>query len=233
MKVSGIIAAAGSGTRMNAGMNKVFMNIAGIPMLAHTLRSFEEADIIDDIIIVTGRSDISEAERIAEEYNISKLKNVVEGGRTRQRSVLNGLYASDADIAAVHDGARALITAEIITRTVLDAKKYGAAAAGVKCTDSLKRAENGFIRETVERENVYNIQTPQVFFRDKLIIWHEKAARDNMNVTDDTALAVENGARVFITESCYENIKITTPSDTAAAEAILKRRNDNAYRTGL
>lgn len=223
LKVSGIIAAAGAGSRMGAGINKVFLDIKGIPMLVHTLLAFERADSVDDIIVVTGRDDIERVENAAEKYNITKFKRAAAGGDTRQRSVLNGLRASDADIAAVHDAARALITPDLIDRCISDAVKFGAAAAGVKSVDSLKRAENGFITETINRENVYNIQTPQVFYREELMRLHENAA--DISVTDDTALAEKNGIKVFITEGGYENIKLTSPYDIILAEEILKRRN--------
>lgn len=223
LKVSGIIAAAGAGSRMGAGINKVFLDIKGIPMLVHTLLAFERADSVDDIIVVTGRDDIERVENAAEKYNITKFKRAAAGGDTRQRSVLNGLRASDADIAAVHDAARALITPDLIDRCISDAVKFGAAAAGVKSVDSLKRAENGFITETINRENVYNIQTPQVFYREELMRLHENAA--DISVTDDTALAEKNGIKVFITEGSYENIKLTSPYDIILAEEILKRRN--------
>lgn len=223
LKVSGIIAAAGAGSRMGAGINKVFLDIKGIPMLVHTLLAFERADSVDDIIVVTGRDDIERVENAAEKYNITKFKRAAAGGDTRQRSVLNGLRASDADIAAVHDAARALITPDLIDRCISDAVKFGAAAAGVKSVDSLKRAEKGFITETINRENVYNIQTPQVFYREELMRLHENAA--DISVTDDTALAEKNGIKVFITEGSYENIKLTSPYDIILAEEILKRRN--------
>lgn len=222
--VSGIIAAAGSGSRMGAGVNKVFLNISGIPMLVHTLLAFEAADSVGEIIVAVGSSDTGRVIEAAEKYNITKFRKAVAGGNTRQQSVLNALYSSCADIAVIHDGARALITPELIDRCVSDALRYGAAAVGVRCVDSLKRAENGFITETIERENVYNIQTPQVFDRRQLIDLHEKALRNNISVTDDTALAQKNGIKVFITEGSYENIKLTSPNDIIMAEEILKRR---------
>jgi 2-C-methyl-D-erythritol 4-phosphate cytidylyltransferase len=226
LKVSGIIAAAGGGTRMGAGKNKVFLDVLGIPMLAHTLKAFESARNIDDIIVVTGKNDIEKVSAIAEKYNITKFSKAVSGGAERQESVMNGLYATDADIVAVHDGARALIEVSTIERCVEDAKKYKAASVGVKCIDSLKMVKNGFIQSTVERENIYNIQTPQVFFRDILLSCHEKAAREHIKVTDDTALVQAGGIDVFITEGSYENIKITTPVDIVIAEEILKRRKN-------
>ncbi len=227
MKTSGIIVAAGTGSRMGAGKNKVFLDISGIPMIVHTMRAFQRAENIDDIIIVTGREYIDEIIYLAEKYGITKFSKAVCGGETRQQSVLNGLYMSDADIAAIHDGARAAVEPEIIERAVEDAKKYGASAVGVRCIDSLKRAESGFISSDINRENVYNIQTPQVFFRDKITACHEDALERNISVTDDTAIAQLGGIKVFITEGSYENIKITTPADMKIAEEILKRRENS------
>lgn len=222
--VSGIIAAAGSGSRMGAGINKVFLELSGIPMLVHTLLAFEAAESIDDIIVAVGAEDTDKAIDAAKKYNITKFKKAIAGGASRQQSVLSALCVSDAELAVIHDGARALITPELIDRCVSDAVRYGAAAVGVKCVDSLKRTKNGFITETIERENVYNIQTPQIFNRKQLISLHKQAARDNIFVTDDTALAEKNGIKVFITEGSYENIKLTSPNDIITAEEILKRR---------
>lgn len=216
---------------MGAGINKVFLDIRGIPMLVHTLLAFEAARSIDDIIVAVGSGDTDRTAEAAEKYNITKFRKAIAGGATRQQSVLCALYASGAELAVIHDGARALITPDLIDRCVADAVMHGAAAVGVRCVDSLKRAENGFIAGTIERENVYNIQTPQVFDRRKLIYLHEEAARRNISVTDDTALA--DSGSVFITEGSYENIKITSPNDIILAEEILKRRELNADRTRL
>jgi len=221
-KVSGIIAAAGMGRRMGYGKNKVFMDIAGIPMLVYTLCAFDNADLIDDIIVISNDTDY--VKTLVLQYKITKFNKAVPGGETRQESVLKGIKSSSADIAAVHDGARALITPALIDKVVSDAIKYKAAALGVKCVDSLKRCENGFISENIERENIYNIQTPQVFNRKTLINAHERAIIDNISATDDTAIVCRYGTPVFITEGSYENIKLTTPSDIAMAEEILKRR---------
>lgn len=220
MKISAVIVAAGSGTRMKAGKNKVFLELLGKTILEHTVSAFQNMSVIDEIIVVT--NEIDEAQEILSKY--SKLKRVVPGGAVRGESVQNGLKVASGDFVAIHDGARALVQAEDIENVLDAAVEFGAAALGVKCKDTLKMAdENGFIKETLDREFLYNIQTPQVFKLSEITQMYEKC--DEV-FTDDCALAEKYGVRVKIVDGSYDNIKITTPDDMDLAERILKKRGN-------
>lgn len=219
MDVSAIIVAAGVGSRMKAGRNKVFLELDGKTVLENTVGVFENCSVIDSVTVVTG--DIEECERLLSGFR--KVKKIVLGGATRQESVHCGLLASNGDIAVIHDGARALITSEEIENVVSACVEYGAAALGVKCKDTLKRADkNGFIEATLDREVTYAIQTPQVFYLKEILNFHENAKMNTF--TDDCSLAESCGKKIKIVEGSYENIKLTTPDDMVLAEKILKKR---------
>lgn len=220
--VTAIIAAAGTGTRMGAGINKVYLEPDGMEIIARTVSVFEKSEVIDEIVVVTGKNDIPLFRELAEKYSFSKITAVVQGGSTRSESVYNGLMHAEGEIVLIHDGARMLITADEIERVLADCKKFGAAALGVKCKDTLKASENGFIAGTLSRETTYQIQTPQAFYRDTIIKAHQNA-KDN-TATDDCMLAEQMGVKIKITEGSYENIKITTPSDLSIAHEILRKR---------
>lgn len=223
--VSVVIAAGGRGTRMGAGFNKVFMELCGKEVLLHTMRTFNESPFIGEIVVVTGAADTDRVKELAHNNGINKLAKVTVGGDTRRASVYNGIKVTKGDIVAVHDGARCLVTSEDIASVIKDCIKYGAAALGVNCKDTLKSAdENGFITGTVERSTTYHIQTPQVFKRSDILFAHEKAEREGFEATDDCALLERYGGRIKITVGSYDNIKLTTPDDIALAERILQKR---------
>lgn len=219
METTAIIVAAGMGSRMKAGRNKVFLELDGKTVLENTVKVFEECEVIDRITVVTG--DIEECTRVLSDFE--KVKSIVKGGATRQESVHCGLLASKGDIAVIHDGARALIQCGEIEAAVAACEKYGAAAVGVKCKDTLKQADgDGFIASTLEREFIYTIQTPQVFFFDEILKFHEQAEKNTF--TDDCSIAESFGKKIKIVEGSYENIKLTTPDDMVLAEKILEKR---------
>lgn len=225
MKITALIVAGGKGKRMGAGINKVFLKLADKEVIARTVEAFEKNAQIDEIVVVTGQFDIDAAKSILKPFN--KLKNVAKGGAERQQSVYNGLKYVCGGIVLIHDGARALISQEEIDNVIADCKKYGAAAIGVSCKDTLKSADKeGFISGTVDRSSTYMIQTPQAFKTDIISELHERAKNDNISVTDDCAIAEHYGIRVKITEGSYDNIKITTPSDMAVGEIILRQRGE-------
>lgn len=220
MKTSAIIVAAGKGTRMGAGKNKVFLEILGKPVLEHTVSVFDACPIIDEIVVVTNEKE--DAKKILSGYK--KVTEITCGGDTRGESVKNGLYKATGDIAVIHDGARALILPQDIENVVKAGAEHGCAALGVKCKDTLKLAdENGFIKETVDREFLYNIQTPQVFRLSEIRKMYEKC--DEV-FTDDCALAQKFGKKVKIVDGSYDNLKLTTPEDMILAEEILKKRGN-------
>jgi 2-C-methyl-D-erythritol 4-phosphate cytidylyltransferase len=223
MGVTAIIAAGGKGTRMGAAENKVFLELNGKKVIEHTVEIFEKNFLITNIVIVTGKNDMEKCRSLSEKYK--KITAIVEGGNTRKQSVYNGLRAANEDYVAIHDAARALITDEIISETIYAAKKYGAAAPGVLCKDTLKKSDSqGFIESTVDRSFVYQIQTPQVFKKELIIKAHESAG--DFDATDDCALVEREGVKIKITHGSYENIKLTTPDDMIIGENILKRRKN-------
>ena len=221
MKVSAVIAAGGKGTRMGSGRNKIFLEIGGESIISRTVGIFEKNPNIFETIIVTGKDDIPECEKLMRKYK--KITVVTEGGSTRQESVYNGLKFAKGHIIAIHDAARCMVSDEIINAAIEEALKYGAAAPGVLCKDTLKIADDkGFIQSTVDRSRTYQIQTPQVFMEDIIRSAHENGK--GVEATDDCALVEMNGVKVKITEGSYENIKLTTPEDIIIGEGILKRR---------
>lgn len=223
MKVTALIVAGGSGRRMGGETNKVFLEIAGETVIEHTLNAFYKTEEIDEIVIVTRNEDVSQCEKLC----LGSLKpvKIIVGGKTRQESVYNGLKVIHDGIVAIHDGARALIEPEIISESILLCKEFGAAAVGVSCVDTLKRVdENGFITETVDRQGIYRINTPQTFYVTEIKQAHEMARIDNFEATDDCALYEKYMGKVKIVSGNSTNIKITFPEDLILAETILKRR---------
>ena len=220
--VSAIIVAAGRGTRMGANMNKVFLKLLDKEIILHTVDAFEKNKNVDEIIIATG---MSECELVKELIgDNTKCTHIVPGGSTRQKSVYNGLMCAKGDIVLIHDGARALISQTEIDNVIADCKKYGAAAVGVPCKDTLKTVDdNGFILGTVDRSRTYQIQTPQAFLYDTILSAHKRAAADGIDATDDCALLERYGVKIKITEGRYDNIKITTPEDIEIAKNILNK----------
>ncbi len=219
--VSAVIVAAGRGTRMGADRNKVFLELMGRPVISYTIEAFSDTSV-SEVIIVTSKECMADMSGVCEEYGFCC--KIVEGGATRQASVKNGIAAASKDIVCVHDGARAFITKEIIEQVIENCVKYGASAVGVNCKDTMKLvSDDGFIESTVDREMLYSIQTPQVFYRDELLEAHKRAERDGVSVTDDCALFELYGKKVHVTCGSYDNIKLTTPEDMAVGEKILKR----------
>lgn len=226
-KVTAIVLAAGSGSRMNSSTKKQFMELKGKPVIWYSLFAFEKSSI-DQIILVTGEEDVEYCrEKIIKQYGFDKVSDVVSGGSERYDSVYNGLKVSEGDIVLIHDGARPLINEEIISRCIDCAKKTGACVAGMPVKDTVKIVgDDNIIESTPDRKNIWITQTPQAF-NGKMI----KEAYENMkqsesaNITDD-AMVVENFTdnKVCFVEGSYENIKITTPEDISVAEVFLDKR---------
>lgn len=224
--VSVIIAAGGKGTRMGADINKVYLKILGKEILVYTIEAFQKNKNVDEIIIVTGKNDIDRCNELVKKYELSKVVTVVKGGTTRQKSVFNGIMASNGDIVVIHDGARPLISQGEIDAVINDCREYDAAAVGVSVKDTLKMVdENGFIASTIDRELVCSIRTPQVFKRNIIVDAHQKAIEENFEATDDCGLAEFTGVKIKITTGSNYNIKVTTPEDIIFAEGIWKNSN--------
>ena len=225
--VSAVIVSAGNSTRMG-GINKQFLEINNVPVLIHTLRVFDKAESVDEIVVVTRESDIEDVKSLILSYDIKKVSNVVKGGETRQISVLNGVHSTseDADFIAIHDGARPLVTVDIINDTLEQAFKYGAAATGVKVKDTVKQVnDNNDIVATPDRNYLRFIHTPQIFDK-SLYLDAVNTVENSKDFTDDCMLIEAYGRTVKFVDGDYENIKITTPEDVELAECYLKRRGE-------
>jgi len=219
----GIIVAAGRSERMG-GMDKVFAPLAGRPLLAWTLAAFKKSDAIDGIVVVASPESMSRMRGFVAEWRFDKVTAVVAGGATRQLSVRAGIEAAaDAAIVAIHDGARPLVTPELIARGVALARETGAALCAVPARDTVKDVEGDppVVAATPDRARAWLAQTPQVFDRQLLLDAHARAEAD---ATDDSALVEATGHRVRVYEGDYANIKITTPEDLIVAEALLRAR---------
>jgi 2-C-methyl-D-erythritol 4-phosphate cytidylyltransferase len=194
----------------------------------HTLRVFQDAEVISNIVLVcaSGEEEYYRQE-ILSNYGISKPTVVVAGGSERQDSVCCGLQTinGSSDYVMIHDGARPLLTVDLINRLAEEAKVTGAVVAGVPVKDTIKRTDaGGMITDTLMRERLWSIQTPQVFRLELIQKAHKQASASEFFGTDDAALVERLGIPVKVIPGSYENIKITTPEDIVVAEAILKRR---------
>ena len=220
-----IVAAAGQSRRM--GSNKMFALLRGIPVLAHTLTALESCEYVDEIIVAARDEDIPAIAAFKNEYGIEKLAKIVAGGAERTDSVRKALAecSRDAELIAVHDGARPLATPEMIGRCIHCAWRNNAALAAVKVKDTVKRVDGGVVSETLDRSSLYLAQTPQVFSAKLLKAAYKKAEKDGINYTDDCAPVEAMGKHVYVCEGDYSNIKITTPEDLVMAEAILEARD--------
>lgn len=229
--VTAVIVAGGKGRRMGLNINKVYYELAGKEIIAHTLAAFERCADVDEIVVVTGEADIDRCRSIIARDGIKKIRAITVGGAERSDSVYNGLRLAQGNIAAIHDGARCLITPEEISAVISDAREYGAAALGVTVKDTLKSIdENGMIIGTIDRERTVQIQTPQVFEREEIMRLHESARREGLTVTDDCSIFEHYGKKIRVTKGSYENIKITTPEDISAGEQILKMRMERSRK---
>lgn len=223
-----IILAGGSGTRMGADSAKQMMNLCGKPIIVHSLLAFEASEYIDEIILVAKADEIELYPALLNQYGIQKVTHIVEGGETRQDSVLRGfeMVPDKADHIAIHDGARPLITPAQIKSVVLAAYDYKAAAAAAPAKDSVKVANiSAMIDYTVDRKTVWLMQTPQVFYGNLFRASIYTASKDKFQGTDDTEVAEHAGFSTKLVNTGYENIKITTPVDLLIAEAILQKRS--------
>ncbi|MFS1516776.1 2-C-methyl-D-erythritol 4-phosphate cytidylyltransferase [Bacillus sp. SCS-151] len=217
-----VIPAAGQGKRMNVGMNKLFMSLQSTPIIAHTLKVFENDPHCVGIVLVINSLDEQYMREIVEENNFSKIEKIVYGGDERQHSVHMGLKAvHNVDIVLIHDGARPFIKTEHIHSLVNTAYKDGAAVLAVPVKDTVKRVLDLKVEETFERSSLWAVQTPQAFRISLLEEAHEQAIKDKYIGTDDASLVERLNKQVMIVEGDYQNIKITTPEDIKFAHAIL------------
>ena len=222
-KISALIVAGGVGSRMGADVPKQFIEVLGKPVIAYTIEAFSRSDEIDEIVIVTLEDYIVFCKDIVDRFGFSKVKSIISGGKTRQESVYNGLKDITGEYVLIHDGARPLVSQEVIMNCVYTVTTYGACAVGVKVNDTLKIADdNKIIKGTPDREHIYAIQTPQCFKTEEIISAHKSAMELGFSGTDDAVLYEKTGKNIKIADGEYSNIKITTPIDIAVMEAYLE-----------
>ncbi|SMD32947.1 2-C-methyl-D-erythritol 4-phosphate cytidylyltransferase [Reichenbachiella faecimaris] len=222
MKNYAVIVAGGSGSRMQTAQPKQFLELEGRPVLMHTLDAFANCDLEMHIILVLPEDHIATWQDLVKQHTYKTRHQVTTGGSTRFDSVKNGLGVIDeSGIVAIHDGARPLISAEVIQRTVSQAQKTGSGIAAVQMKDSIRQLINGQ-NKAVDRSQFYTIQTPQTF-KVNLIKTAFENSKSNA-FTDDASVLEANGVQVNLVEGSYDNLKITTPEDLVIAASILKRR---------
>ena len=216
-----VIVAAGSASRMG-GIDKVMAELKGEPMIVHTVRAFQNCDAIKEIVIVTRGDLILPITLLTNEFD--KVTAVVLGGSSRQESVANGMNAlSDkCKLAAIQDGARPLVTWQLIDRVVRAAHSYHAAIPVIPVKDTIKVCNSALVVSTPDRSTLRAVQTPQVFDFDLLWGALKKAAEDGAEVTDDCSAVERLGMSIKIVEGDERNIKITTPLDLKIAELFLE-----------
>ena len=220
--VGAVIAAAGSSSRMG-GRDKLAEPLDGIPVILRTLAAVEAVPEIREVVVVTREDRVEEYRRLLGQC--SRLRAVVPGGSTRQESVRNGVRAlsPDCTLAAIHDGARPLVTPEVFARCIEAAQSCGAATAAVPVKDTIKLAdEAGRVLDTPDRSRLWAVQTPQIFDRERYLRAAEEAERRGLSCTDDCQLFEAMGWEVQLVMGDYRNLKLTTPEDFLAAGAYLE-----------
>ena len=223
-----IVVAAGNSTRM--GTPKQWLELAGIPVLGHTLRAFDQVPQVGRLVTVARTEDIPRILKLAHQLQIQKPLTVVEGGATRQQSVTAGVHSlvdSTAPLLAIHDGARPLVTPALIRRVIEEAAATGAAAAAIPVKDTIKVADSaGFVTQTPPRRLLWAVQTPQIFAAGTYRRALQKAADDGLDFTDDCQLIEYVGGRVKLVMGEESNLKITTPADMRLAEGFLQMQKE-------
>ncbi len=220
-----VIPAAGSSSRMD-GVNKLFVEIVGVPVIAHTLLAFQHAPQIDEIVITTSSDSILPMGDIVKNYGITKVSTILCGGATRTESVYAGLLNVDprAEYVAIHDGARPLVTATIIEELLACAIKHGAAVPIVPLKDTVKRMDGTVVLSTPDRATLGAVQTPQVFQLGLIKGALTKAMTEKWKLTDDASALEQMGMKIQSVAGRHDNLKITTPEDVVIAEALLLLR---------
>ena len=219
--VSAVIVAAGSSRRMG-GINKLLLEIKGKTVLCRSVEAFENNADINEIIVAAREEDIEEYKALLAQYK--KVKCVVPGGETRQKSVASAIAAcsEDCDMIAIHDGARPLVSQDVISRTVDAAFECGGAACGVRVKDTIKVTDSdGMITDTPDRATLWAVHTPQCFDKKLYISCVESLGEKAKDMTDDCRLVEICGGKVRMVEGSYSNIKITTVEDVPMAESLL------------
>lgn len=222
-----LIPAAGMGKRMGASINKQYLQLNGMPIVARTISVFEQSPLIDAIYLVIPAEEIPYCQKhVVEAFGFRKIAAIVPGGRERQNSVMNALKAmrehvSDDNVVLIHDGVRPLITENVLCESIKTASLYDGAVVAVPVKDTIKSVRNDIVYDTPPREGLWQAQTPQSFRFGTIYSAHLSAEADGFYGTDDASLVERTGGEVHIIRGDYRNIKITTPEDLILAEAFL------------
>lgn len=223
-----VVVAAGQSVRM--GEDKLFMDLCGMPVLARTLSALNGCSCVEEIVLVTREESLQKCADLCAARGYDKVKKVVIGGSSRSESVLRGLVEIDREAALVliHDGARPLVTEDLVRRVMHTAALYKCAAPAIALTDTVKEADGENVVRTLERDRLVAIQTPQGFVPEIIKAALTKGLREKKEFTDDCAAAEAMGLPVRLTEGSPENIKITRPLDLQTAALILRTRGETA-----
>lgn len=223
--VAAVIVAAGVGKRFGPGTDKLFLEVAGRPVVAHTWLRFDRTRVIDEIVLVVRSGMEAAFQEIGNELKLTKPWRLAQGGQERQDSVWNGIAAVSpgVEIVAIQDGARPCTAAEVIEATIVAARDTGAAVAGQRVTDTIKESGDGrLIDRTVDRSRLWSVQTPQTFRREVIQRALEAVRAQGAQVTDDTAACERIGQPVRLVESKFPNPKVTTPADLPFVRSLLE-----------
>jgi 2-C-methyl-D-erythritol 4-phosphate cytidylyltransferase len=222
-----LIPAAGMGKRMGASINKQYLQLDGLPIVARTISVFEQSPDIDAIYLVIPEAEIPYCrEHVVEACGFRKVVEIVPGGKERQNSVMNGLHAmrphlADGDVVVIHDGVRPLITQELLRESIQVARTNDGALVAVPAKDTIKTVRDGIVLNTPDRETLWQAQTPQSFRFGIIFNAHHSAETEKFIGTDDASLVERCGGSVRVVRGDYRNIKITTPEDLVLAESFL------------
>jgi 2-C-methyl-D-erythritol 4-phosphate cytidylyltransferase len=229
MKADTIIVSAGKGHRFMKGKKKQFYLLADKPILAHTLDKFENCPLIHSILLVVGQEDMDYClKEIIEKYQYRKISQIVPGGKRRQESVKNGIdfLSKETDIVVIHDGVRPFVTKEMIEESIRSAVKFQAVVMAMPVKETVKMVQrDGTVLKTLDRDSLWQIQTPQTFQVNVIKEAHYRAMEDGFIGTDDASLVERLGVKVRILPGSYTNIKITTPEDLMLAHLILQMQS--------
>jgi len=228
-QVTAVIPAAGSGIRMDSRKAKQFLNLGGKPLLAITLGHFQECRLVDRIIVVVSRQDVDYClQEVVDTYALSKVFTVISGGKRRQDSVRNGIeaVAHDCRWVLIHDGVRPFVTTDLIQKVITTAHRFRAVTTGLPITESVKQVDGqGWILRSIDRRDLWLIQTPQIFRREDIHLAHQEALKQGWKeATDDAFLIEKMGIPVKIIEGKESNIKVTTPHDLQLARFLISNK---------
>ncbi len=228
MKADAVIVSAGKGQRFMEGRKKQFHLLSGKPILAHTLDKFETCPLIHSILLVVGQEDMDYCmKEIIEKYHLRKISQIVPGGKRRQESVKNGidLLSKDTEVVVIHDGVRPFVTKAMIEESIQSAIRFGAVVVAMPVKETIKMAHSdGTVLKTLDRESLWQIQTPQTFQANLIKEAYHRATENGFIGTDDASLVEQLGVKVHILPGSYTNIKITTKEDLMLAHLFLKMK---------